>query len=348
MSNNILVIGNGFDLAHGRKTKYSDFLEWICNPNSEITDNNPSLLAEFRFPDYEKSSLMTYLISCYKNKSRINTWIDLELELKVFIHNLDSLINSLNERDYSTTVNIYNITDCSVNVSNTFLINQLVSIFELDSPGAKLINEYIDIWWKIDKQKIFETIQNELIKLSQMLEFYLVDVEPLLSGTISKRSDIVDINPSYVISFNYTDTIQEYYGVKSEDICYIHGKIKENNLVLGYDDSDGETSDLQFKKYYQRLIYNTNKIDFRRFRDIDVFGDAGYSDIYFFGHSLDVSDKDILFKILMLRNKIYIYYKDDEDKNRKIKNLISIIGKKGTERRLSENIIFYKPKNVIS
>ena len=26
---NILVIGNGFDLAHGLPTKYTDFLEWI-------------------------------------------------------------------------------------------------------------------------------------------------------------------------------------------------------------------------------------------------------------------------------------------------------------------------------
>lgn len=26
---NILVIGNGFDLAHGLPTKYGDFLEWV-------------------------------------------------------------------------------------------------------------------------------------------------------------------------------------------------------------------------------------------------------------------------------------------------------------------------------
>lgn len=26
---NILVIGNGFDLAHGLPTKYADFLEWV-------------------------------------------------------------------------------------------------------------------------------------------------------------------------------------------------------------------------------------------------------------------------------------------------------------------------------
>lgn len=26
---NILVIGNGFDLAHGLPTKYGDFLKWV-------------------------------------------------------------------------------------------------------------------------------------------------------------------------------------------------------------------------------------------------------------------------------------------------------------------------------
>ena len=32
--NRLILIGNGFDLAHGLKTKYADFIEWYrreCN-----------------------------------------------------------------------------------------------------------------------------------------------------------------------------------------------------------------------------------------------------------------------------------------------------------------------------
>ena len=27
--NNVLVIGNGYDIAHGLKTRYSDFIDWV-------------------------------------------------------------------------------------------------------------------------------------------------------------------------------------------------------------------------------------------------------------------------------------------------------------------------------
>jgi hypothetical protein len=39
---NILILGNGFDLAHGLKTKYSDFI-YFCNDHINnlinLTDN---------------------------------------------------------------------------------------------------------------------------------------------------------------------------------------------------------------------------------------------------------------------------------------------------------------------
>lgn len=42
---NLLVIGNGFDLAHGFQTRYTDFLKYCkeyrnCNPISNVEDMN--------------------------------------------------------------------------------------------------------------------------------------------------------------------------------------------------------------------------------------------------------------------------------------------------------------------
>ena len=34
--NKLIIIGNGFDLAHGLKTKYSDFLLWYLNNSNKI------------------------------------------------------------------------------------------------------------------------------------------------------------------------------------------------------------------------------------------------------------------------------------------------------------------------
>ena len=42
---NILVIGNGFDIAHGLPTQYSDFLEYIQAINSyEISKSEGKLI----------------------------------------------------------------------------------------------------------------------------------------------------------------------------------------------------------------------------------------------------------------------------------------------------------------
>lgn len=31
MLSRLIIIGNGFDLAHGLHTKYSDFMEYLCS-----------------------------------------------------------------------------------------------------------------------------------------------------------------------------------------------------------------------------------------------------------------------------------------------------------------------------
>jgi len=342
MSDNILVIGNGFDLAHGRKTKYSDFMEWICQPSDDFKKNHPDLLFSNRFPAYKNSSLMTYLIYCFENNQKIKGWIDLEQELKTFIHYIDELIDYLNEQYYNTTDSAYKIGSRSVNITYAILINQLVSIFNIKSFEADIKNEYINTLWKIDKQKIFEKIRSELMELRSAFEFYLIHVEPLLHNQIERIDIISKIDPLYVISFNYTDTIQKVYGVQPENICYIHGKINEKNIVLGYDDSDGSTEDLDFKKYYQRLIYETDKIKYIKFQSSDGYGGLINHTIYFFGHSLDVSDKDILSSLFSRNNPVKIYYRDNEDKSTKIKNIIKILGKqKANQKLLSNSISFF-------
>ena len=48
---NILVIGNGFDLAHGLPTKYTDFLEFckrvMATYNDSLTMDNSSFKHQF-------------------------------------------------------------------------------------------------------------------------------------------------------------------------------------------------------------------------------------------------------------------------------------------------------------
>lgn len=40
MEHNILVIGNGFDLAHGLKTRYIDFIDYVRNKMCNDFESN--------------------------------------------------------------------------------------------------------------------------------------------------------------------------------------------------------------------------------------------------------------------------------------------------------------------
>ena len=51
---NIIVIGNGFDLAHGLPTKYTDFLEFVKVLNNVLEERNIKY----------NQSLISYTCSC--------------------------------------------------------------------------------------------------------------------------------------------------------------------------------------------------------------------------------------------------------------------------------------------
>ena len=172
---------------------------------------------------------------------------------------------------------------------------------------------------------------------------------------------------------------QIYDNGKNIEYDYIHGKASINstvdscNLVLGIDEylnSDKRNEDLDFipfKKYYQRILKSTGsayqdwistikKDHNAAMRNQHVYesmvsGSNQYSltlgqlrripkhYLYIFGHSLDITDKDVLHNLICNDNiytKIY-YYREYKDDKRTlaglIKNLVHIIGQDELIRR---------------
>jgi len=79
---NILIVGNGFDLAHGLPTKYTHFLDYCrdYDPKNPISDNK-TIAAEFA-EIIEQNVWLGYFQHITPKDAEGKTWIDLEREIK--------------------------------------------------------------------------------------------------------------------------------------------------------------------------------------------------------------------------------------------------------------------------
>lgn len=212
-----------------------------------------------------------------------------------------------------------------------------------------------------------QSLNKELERLIRALEIYIVE---FVGGIlINKNStDINKLNPDHVLSFNYSNTYEKLHGNGKEvEYDYIHGKadinntIESNNMVLGIDEyiptdrKDKEISFIAFKKHYQRIYKGTGcvykdwlytikestksiELKLRKKYPIQIpfvkFTNDARHNLYIFGHSLDVTDKDIL-RNLILNDNVYIkiFYYSKTDLDSKITNLVKVIGQDELIRR---------------
>lgn len=322
----VLIIGNGFDLAHNLPTRYSDFLRICCDANAtKITWNDNSIesiafnrkkvnkneiqgfaesLGEKKWNQF-KGSARCYWIKHFQERQSVigGNWLDFEEEIKKV---LDFLVKEMaGDKD-----NIFNINACS---------NQILV-------------EYCKRWHfdviATTYRKLFEKLKLEEEKLVYSLDIYMHDyiekrnIEPI-SYFERKKFD-------KILSFNYTNIYSSKYK-KDIECCYIHGKstgYNNTNIVLGFDDHYINGTKvipeiIPFEKYYQRIINNNDNQYFQWLDDIDK---EDNNEIFIYGHSLAPSDGDILRKFILKDNiKTTIYYYNEIDRAEKVRNLAVVL-----------------------
>ncbi len=321
---NILVIGNGFDLAHSLPTKYSQFLKFICeyveSCNTECGDSTDSqFAADIMFikenhPDiYEEiqsliieNSWVDYFMQ--KNEELIlegkEGWIDFESEISSIIQALEAVRAELKE-SYAKGKTKVELNHYWNEILYPILIPKnyhTSSMISLDMRG-------------VISQK--EKLLADLNRLTRCLEIYLSYVIARMDCT--KIPIIESLTIHRVISFNYTNTFQRIYDNGTEiKYDYIHGQASENssletcNLVIGIDEyqdlpnRDVDNEFVRFKKFYQRIYKMTGCqfVDWLTQRRELISKHPNLREtielnIYFYGHSLDVTDKDILQKLIL-------------------------------------------------
>lgn len=341
LNNNLLIIGNGFDLEHDLKTHYTDFFDTINNnvssKNEIILNNNKYLIKD--------NNLLLYLLEEYKqNKLQGNNWIDIETELKKIITLIEEIRtnNFIDNINYYKGENVYTIINKIQSKSSHYFKNSLSPFIS----GTFGVNFYKYIKEKYDTS--IKTLEKDLNELTDMLRDYLLEQD---ISNLTKTKDISDIDYkiTHVLSFNYTDTFRQLYSdIDDDKIDFIHGSLNKNNLVLGINETLTEDTankivdTVYFKKYFQRIYKKTD------YKYIDWLDHVNFDTVYIHGHSLDESDKEILEKIInsVLKkdtSTVKIFYYDEKHYRQEVTNLIKVLGKDVFQKYYFQNrIIFIK------
>ncbi len=242
---NILVIGNGFDLAHGLPTKYTDFLEF-CKVIVEVyfADYNDSENLEERWNklNIRKNIKLKYLFNNLYNNRVIGEFKPPQDVLSYYVS-----INTIYDEFYKNVNNNFwinyflnnpmyqkeNWIDFESEISDVIQsLDYDMKPFGLDSNIKRISNEFLNKKYYDSRSKLtYKILRNILLedldKLIRALEIYLTEyVEKMDIKNFSPdiKDMAIQINPdthtafpAKVISFNYTNTFEKIYD-KSKSI----------------------------------------------------------------------------------------------------------------------------------
>lgn len=345
MENNVLVIGNGYDLAHGLNTRYDDFIRYIKNAIGDDSFIQKQDDREFVCKCIETNGFLKYFLT-YTNA--VPGWVDLEKLIKEIVDYFEIFFENYNEFIDARGNITWESNDLDMSKSKIMrTINCLYGfglLFNRDNTRGYHYSMHMDQKFYtnefgLNKREILKFLKMQLDEIIELLQRYLSSVMVDLSK-IDKIQQIADINPRYVISFNYTNTYR-LYGIEEDNVLHVHGKLgsSPNNMVLGFNDEDETNLNfVYFKKYFQRIQKLTGYINEAKIidRDADLYPNPI---IHFYGHSMDKTDEDIIIKLKSLARKFVIYTYNQEDYEQKVINLIRVFEKEEATKMIQTGFV---------
>lgn len=373
---NILVIGNGFDIAHGLPTKYGDLLDFIrkykqlneavdvCAPKEEgheelirLKSENPGLYDEIEVL-IKDNAWYQHFDSIYESRKieGKDGWIDFEREISSVVQIIDKIRCQI-VRQVETGSDKVRLNDWQIDQLKVIIWGNV----HLDYSQVEFDTNTI--------QMIKDKLVRDLNRIIRCLEIYLAHCIHIEGCSLLPRIEELEIHN--VLSFNYTDTYRVLYdkGNKQIRYHYIHGIAKKEsnidacNMIIGIDEYLNDASKntdnvfVDFKKFFQRIFKGTGNIYTEWLRAHQQSVNALRSapnpptmNVYIFGHSLDKTDGDVLRNIILQEHtKTTIFYHNREALGKQIANLVAVIGEDELIKRTdkaSQTIFFKMAKSV--
>lgn len=230
MTEKLFIIGNGFDIAHGLKTNYLYFKKFVY----QQAYGKDELLESLQNMDPIKDFLKDSNNSIYKSEiyteevMEILNGTDSQDKLKLLYQNLLHITDpEMFWGDFEEKLACFPFMNAS---TPCFVTNDsqedTESRKELAEKVADKLSQYVHHQLnKLFKQWIKETYEQWESQLS-MRKF--TSHFPIAKETIVTNRDARFLN------FNYTRTLENFYGIPSSNIIHIHGDLDDGVLIFGH------------------------------------------------------------------------------------------------------------------
>lgn len=341
--NRLIIIGNGFDLAHGLKTGYCDFISnyWSKVKSSfysdefiEFKQNNSLGLAfdnctslkhliekiksdgfEIRNDNQNSISFTDGFSIEFKNKffkvindrHQITNWVDIEMEYYELVKSILGMKQALSRRE-GRRFQLNAITELNRNIQ---AVTDLFEKYLQEKVSRYTYQRKFPDMLEILGNKVIGLTNSDYVKTEFAKKYRKQMFPPNGEPVISLGSGTKKFDETYVLNFNYTNTVNNYF-TNDAVVINIHGELgfpQNNKIILGFGDEKdkfyAELEDLNENEYlrFMKSFHYVQNDNHKRLID---FIESGLFQVQLMGHSCGLSDRTLLNAIFENPNCISI------------------------------------------
>lgn len=337
--NRLVIIGNGFDIAHGLKTRYMDFIDWYLNERVENLASTYSAVSKdclLRLEIKDTTKFQNWYIyslgnSYFKDAHGKKTYSGYETIQEIKKHPelfnyeccrfFNTIMQSIETKGWVDIENDYYqlLKGCVDNQQSDY------SATELNEQLSFLQSKLVEYLRTLSPQKVNDNLHDAMITHFNPADFSTEGKERALvhmgldintfDETYPRREELNKLLPDRImlLCFNYTNVARMYGNFKITH-NYIHGELEHpEHIIFGYgDELDKNYQDIVDMNDNEMLkkIKSVKYVETSRYRELLEFLQAAPFQVLIMGHSCGNSDRTLLNTIFEHENCISIkpYY----------------------------------------
>lgn len=359
--NRLVLIGNGFDLAHGLKTSYADFINWYWEQrvngfrgNLTNVSDDPFCMFEINDNDIRCWNVFAFYLPRFINKPLGKDVIQLIMEdtsrFKVTLSPFfEKVINSIETKGWVDIENEYY--SMLVNAEKQYVYWDGQNQYQILNKQLDFLREKLVEYLKKENKKdvvMIEGIKGKIYCPIKKNDLSVTNRNAFFDG-ISWGKDEFEPSNIMLLNFNYTNTAQRYIeGSSNTTINYIHGCLENpTSVIFGYGDELDEDFH-RLKKLNDneclRHVKSINYLEFDNYKKMLEFIESDSFQIVIMGHSCGNSDRTLLNTIFEHPNCVSIkpYYYINEKLGDNYLELVQNIYRNFTDLKLMRDRVVNK------